>query len=89
MQARHGPINRFKGDQIMPYQIEAQATRGYTCRATFRVKRDAFEAVKLCACILHFTDAERAQLGESRLSPAMPFLEVVTDHGRVSVRRIG
>jgi len=72
----------------MPYLIEAQATRGYTCRARFRVKRDALEAVRLAACLLHFTDAEKAQLGETKLGPGVPSVQVVTAQGWVKVTRV-
>ena len=72
----------------MPYVIEAQATRGYVCRVKFRVKRDAFAVAQMCACLLHFPDAERELLMESRLGPAMPELTVKAPSGRVTVRRV-
>lgn len=72
----------------MPYLIEAQATRGYVCRVSFRVKRDAFAVAQMCACLLHFPDSERDLLKESRLGPAMPELTVTASTGRVTVRRV-
>jgi len=71
----------------MPYVIEAQAARGYVCRVTFRVKRDAFAVAQMCACLLHFPEPERELLRESRLGPEMPELTVKTDTGRVTVKR--
>lgn len=72
----------------MPYIIEAQATRGYVCRVKFRVKRDAFAVAQMCACLLHFPAAQRDQLRESRLGPAMPELTVSGRGGKVTVRRV-
>lgn len=71
----------------MPYLIEAQATKGYPCRAHFRLKRDAFEAARMAACLLHFTDLEKAQLGETKLGPGVPSVQVVTAQGWVKVTR--
>lgn len=71
----------------MPYVIEAQAMRGYLCRVSFRVKRDAFAVAQMCACLLNFPQAQRDQLKESRLGPAVPELRVSADGGWVAVKR--
>lgn len=72
----------------MPYLIEAQATRGYVCRVSFRVKRDAFAVAQMCACLLHFPDSERELLKESRLGPAQQDLTVRSTSGWITVRRL-
>jgi hypothetical protein len=72
----------------MPYLIEAQATKGYTCRTRTRVKREAFEMARFAACVLGFTDLERAQLGETKLGPGVPSVQVVTAQGWVKVTRV-
>jgi hypothetical protein len=72
----------------MPYVIEAQATRGYLCQARSRVKRDAFEIARMCACLLHFPDSDRERLTEAQLGPAMPSMSITTPNGKVSVRRV-
>jgi hypothetical protein len=72
----------------MPYLIEAHGIKGYTCRTRTRVKRDAFEMARFAACVLGFNDLERAQLGETKLGPGVPSVQVVTAQGWVKVTRV-
>jgi hypothetical protein len=72
----------------MPYLIEAQANKGYTCRTRTRVKKDAFEVARFAACVLGFTDIEKAQLSSSKFGPGVPSVQVVTAQGWVKVTRV-
>lgn len=72
----------------MPYLIEAQAKRGYLCRVTFRVKRDAFAAARMAACLLRFPDDDIERLAEARMGPEQREMVIETSTGKLSVRRI-
>jgi hypothetical protein len=71
----------------MPYLIEAHPVRGYKCQARFRLKRDAFEAARMAACLLGFTEAEKAQLATGQLGPGELSVRVITAQGSVTITR--